>query len=127
MRRSLLITGLIAALGLAVLAAPGSAAKKKSPFHGCKSPGPVEQVDESGNKVHFQVGGLNAVRSIKCKRAQKVATKYVTSEACAADCKISGLSCTLRSGKRDGYVCLFGKGPRRGHDAIRFQIVDSGQ
>jgi hypothetical protein len=125
MKRSFLIAGLISALALAAFASAGSAAAKHHhpKFHACKSPGPVNQVDESGNKVHFQVSDLTAARSVKCGKAQRVSQTYVATQACAPDCKVGSLSCTLRTGKRAGYVCSF----KSGRDAIRFQIVDSGQ
>jgi hypothetical protein len=121
-----LIAGLISALALTAFASAGSAAPKHAKpakFHACKSPGPVDQVDESGNKVHFQVTDLTAGRSVRCGKARRVSRTYVTSAACAPDCKIGKLSCTLRTGKRAGYVCRL----KSGRDAIRFQISDSGQ
>jgi hypothetical protein len=122
-RRAFGIALLLALLAFAVLAAPGSGAAKADRFHACKSPGPVDQVDESGNKVHFQVTSLTAAPSIKCGRAQRVSMAYVTSGACAPDCKIGSLRCNIRTGKRSGYGCR----RKSGRDAIRFQIVDSGQ
>jgi hypothetical protein len=122
-RQALGVVVLLAFLALAVVAAPSSAATNGARFHACKSPGPANQVDESGNKVHFQVSDLAAARSIKCGRARRVSLAYATSQACAPDCTIGSLRCNIRTGKRSGYGCRF----KSGRDAIRFQIVDSGE
>ncbi|MDX6617132.1 MAG: hypothetical protein QOD60_2223 [Solirubrobacterales bacterium] len=122
-RQALGVAALLAFLALAVFAAPSSGSAKTAHFHACKSPGPVDQVDESGNKVHFQVAGLTAAPSIKCGKARGVSQRYVTSSACAPDCKIGSLRCNIRTGKRSGYGCR----RKSGRDAIRFQIADSGQ
>jgi hypothetical protein len=121
-----LIGGLIAVLAVGAFAAAGSAAAnhpKAAKFHACKSPGPVDQVDESGNRVHFQVSALTAAASIKCGKARAVSQRYVTSEQCAPGCKIGSLRCTFRTGKHRGYGCR----RKSGADAIRFQILDSGE